>query len=71
MKHVLALLLSVIILFSANAEPPDYINESPLLPGTKKPFFNILLDDRAGLESAYLVLKHVVNYVNTESRKCR
>lgn len=43
---------------------PDYINESPLLPGTSKPFFNILLDDRAGLESAYLTLKEVVNYVN-------
>lgn len=25
---------------------PEYVNESPLLPGTKKPFFNILLDDR-------------------------
>lgn len=41
---------------------PEYVNESPLLPGTKKPFFNILLDDRAGLESAYLTLKEVVEY---------
>ena len=50
---------------------PDYVNESPLLPGTKKPFFNILLDDRAGLESAYLILKHVVDYANSKSIECR
>ena len=43
---------------------PDYVNESPLLKGTKKPFFNILLDDRAGLESAYSILKEVVDYAN-------
>lgn len=29
MKHVLALLLSVIILFSANAEPPSFMHKSP------------------------------------------
>lgn len=49
---------------------PDYVNESPLLPGTKKPFFNILLDDRAGLESAYVILKDVVNYANSKSNRC-
>ena len=48
---------------------PDYTNESPLLQGTKKPFFSILLDDRAGLESAYLTLKAVVNYANSKSNK--
>lgn len=46
---------------------PDYVNESPLLPGTRKPFFNILLDDRAGLESAYQTLKQVVEYANSKS----
>lgn len=46
---------------------PNYVNESPLLPGTKKPFFNILLDDRAGLESAYNNLKSVVDYANSKS----
>lgn len=45
---------------------PDYVNESPLLPGTKKPFFNILLDDRAGLESAYLTLKEIVDYATIQ-----
>lgn len=47
---------------------PDYVNESPLLPGTKKPFFNILLDDRAGLESAFVTLKEVVEYAEKHSR---
>lgn len=48
---------------------PDYINESPLIPGTKKPFFSILLDDRAGLESAYVTLKEAVEYANSKSNK--
>lgn len=42
---------------------PDYINESPLLPGTTKPFFNVLLDDRAGLGSAYRSLKLLVDRI--------
>ena len=46
---------------------PDYVNESPLLSGTKKPFFSILLDDRAGLESAYIIIKTVVEYANSKS----
>lgn len=40
----------------------DYYNTSPLasqFPGPK-PYFNILLDDRAGLDSAYQVLKNLV-----------
>lgn len=48
---------------------PDYINSSPLLPGTEKPFFNILLDDRAGLESAYNILAEVLTYIKYESPK--
>lgn len=30
----------------------DYINESPILSGNGKPFFNLLLDDKAGLEES-------------------
>lgn len=48
----------------------DYINESPFKIGEwkgKKEFFNILLDDRAGLESAYNNLKYVLDNANTES----
>lgn len=50
---------------------PDYVNESPVVfeNGGNKPYFNILLDDRAGLESAYRILKQVVEYANTESNK--
>ena len=50
---------------------PEHVNKSPLLPGTDKPFFNILLDDRAGLESAYLTLKEVVEYANAKSNERR
>lgn len=46
---------------------PDYINSSPALPPhlqntshTPKPFFSILLDDRAGLVSAYEALIQVL-----------
>lgn len=50
---------------------PDYVNESPLLKGTKKPFFNLLLDDRAGLEGAYFLLKQVVDYAKSKLNKQR
>jgi phosphoglycolate phosphatase-like HAD superfamily hydrolase len=39
---------------------PDYINESPV-QNTKKPYYHILLDDRAGLCSAYKVVLKVLN----------
>lgn len=48
----------------------DYINESPFNIGKwtgKKQFFNILLDDRAGLESAYNNLKYVLDNANSKS----
>lgn len=48
---------------------PDYVNESPLLKGTKKPFFNLLLDDRAGLEGAYFMLKQLINYADSKLNK--
>ena len=37
---------------------PDYINESPVKIGNgAKPFFNLLLDDKAGLQETTKVLK--------------
>lgn len=48
---------------------PDYINESPLIKGTKKPFFNLLLDDRAGLEEAYTLLIKVIDYADSKSNQ--
>ena len=42
---------------------PNYVNDSPVLRGNRKPFFNILLDDRAGLNEACACLENVVNYI--------
>ena len=39
---------------------PDYTNESPLLQGGGKPFYSIVLDDRAGLGQAYEILHKTV-----------
>ena len=38
-----------------NGYNPDYINCNPIMD-TRKPYYNILLDDRAGLYSAYQTL---------------
>ena len=38
---------------------PDFVNENPFM-ATRKPFYNILLDDRAGLMDAYNLLKTVL-----------
>lgn len=48
---------------------PDYVNESSLIKGTKKPFFNLLLDDRAGLEEAYTLLIKVIDYADSKSNQ--
>lgn len=40
----------------------DYINESPVMD-TLKPYYNILLDDRAGLESAYNSLEDAIDTI--------
>lgn len=50
---------------------PDYVNKSPVMIGTTKPFFNILLDDRAGLYCSYLALKEIIQYANSELSKPR
>jgi hypothetical protein len=39
---------------------PDYINESPLFKGSVKPYYNILLDDRSGLEESYKILYNTI-----------
>lgn len=44
----------------------DYINESPVY-NTKKPYYNILLDDRAGLNEAYSILYKVINVIKENS----
>jgi hypothetical protein len=42
---------------------PDYVNESPVMK-TVKPYYNILLDDRAGLSDAYQTLIITLNSLN-------
>ncbi len=44
----------------------DYYNESPITQDetVRKPHFNLLLDDCAGLESSLSVLKRFIDYVN-------
>lgn len=66
-----------LILFTANAGvdlmqveeylefkdiPYDLTNENPLMD-TKKPYYNLLLDDRAGLEEAYNHLRKLINKI--------
>lgn len=40
-----------------------YTNESPIFTKSEKPYYNILLDDRAGLEESYEILKYVVDEI--------
>ena len=48
---------------------PDYVNDSPILQGSRKPFFNILLDDRAGLESSYKILRALIKYIDYDKKR--
>jgi len=44
---------------------PEYINESPVKIGNGgKPYFNILLDDKAGLNESIEILKEFKNNIN-------
>jgi phosphoglycolate phosphatase-like HAD superfamily hydrolase len=45
--------------------PFDLINENPLMK-TRKPYYNILLDDRAGLFEAYTNLKKLINEIRNK-----
>jgi hypothetical protein len=40
------------------------VNESKVMKGSIKPYYNILLDDRAGLEESCEILKFVIDYAN-------
>ena len=45
--------------------PFDLINENPLMK-TRKPYYNILLDDRAGLKEAYNNLKRLIDEIQNK-----
>lgn len=52
----------------------DHINYSPFQISSyegRKQYFNVLLDDRAGLESAYNNLKYVLDNADTQSYQTR
>ena len=44
----------------------SYINENPeVFKGTSKPYYNILLDDRAGLEESFTILNDILKDIVT------
>lgn len=43
---------------------PDYVNESPVKMSGPKPYFNLLLDDKAGLFEATSTLRKFKNMIN-------
>lgn len=53
----------------SNDIPYDKINENPPFykSNSRKIYYNILLDDRAGLLSAYKQLKTVINHIKTKN----
>ena len=46
-----------------------FVNTGPLFSGSRKRYYNILLDDRAGLEESYNILKQVIDYANSKFSK--
>jgi FMN phosphatase YigB (HAD superfamily) len=46
-----------------------WINESPVMPLAKKPFYNILLDDKAGLGQSYEILEQAMQYIKEHYRQ--
>lgn len=54
---------------------PDYVNDSPVfnkITTNSKIYYNIFLDDRAGLNEAYSILFTVISYITGEKmmNKC-
>lgn len=52
-----------------NGLPPDYVNESPVnnWGECRKPYFNIQLDDKAGLPVTIAILEAVADYLIPKS----
>jgi len=48
-----------------NGYEPTFVNENPIMK-TRKPYYNILLDDRAGLNDAYQTLLLTLNILKDE-----
>jgi hypothetical protein len=44
---------------------PNYVNTNPIVePGSRKPYYNLFLDDRAGLDSAYNTLCYLLSNID-------
>lgn len=52
---------------SARGIAPDYVNASPVFSDSRKPYYNILLDDRAGLVAAYDQLSAVIEVIKANN----
>lgn len=48
---------------------PDYVNSSPIMLGTTKPYFNLLLDDRAGLGTAAYLLIQILDFIKIYNKE--
>jgi hypothetical protein len=56
-------LKEILVYCKEHGYEPDYVNENPI-EDTRKPFFNILLDDKAGLNEAYQILVTTLNILD-------
>lgn len=65
--------LTLAIQWLDNHEVPyDFVNEDgPVVYGSRKIYANILLDDRAGLETAYKLLVAFLKWVKAEENKSK
>lgn len=45
----------------------NYINESPIIKDSQKPYYNLFLDDKAGLGEALWLLKQINKYARNKS----
>ena len=44
-----------------------FVNDGPVMSGAKKPYYNLLLDDKAGLYQAYVILKKTLGLIKNET----
>lgn len=55
-------LVNIVEYCKNNGYEPTFINENPIMD-TRKPYYNILLDDRAGLNDAYQTILLTLNFI--------
>jgi hypothetical protein len=50
----------------SNGFGPDYLNDSPVGNGGTKPYYNLLLDDKAGLRQASFILEQFLEQTHED-----